>query len=125
LFNGISSVTSNFNGPGDITSITVQGDGSTAVLIEHSGAAMRTSAAAGNTVSIATRDGSGGSGTQYGSAAGTNAGANYSMSCFGRTRVAAFSGAKTFYTYLSAAAGTPTVDAAATYPFLLRASWGG
>lgn len=124
LFAGVSSVTSNFNGPGDITSVTVQGDSTTAVVIEHSGAAMRTSGAAANTVTIATRDGSGGGGTQFGAASGTNGGANYSMSCFGRVRVAAFSGSKTFYAYISASAGTPTIDAGATYPFLLRATWG-
>jgi hypothetical protein len=123
LFNGYTSASSDSAGSGDKLSTTVIGDGTTPVWV--AGRGHGNTSTGGTGIHYTIRDGASGAGTVYGKAYYDSPGAGYTMSFGPEGRVAAFSGSKTFYLYLTAGAGTINAnDGAAGTTRWLRTTWG-
>lgn len=123
LFGGTSSRTSSLSAAGDVHSNTVVGDGITSVAVDHGARYMGTTAGAAALLSLNLYDGASGSGTQYAGISMSNIGAGYALPASFVTRLAAFSGSKTFYVNLSVNSGTPSLTAASTTPSTVRYTW--
>lgn len=120
---GYGQVTSPKATAGDVTSITVVGDGVTAMFVEGFSGAVSSNGAAGTATRLSIWDGAGGTGTQYALSEFHAGGVSYEGTPAPKARVPAFPGSRTFYLYLSTAAGTPNAYAAANCPAFLRATW--
>lgn len=123
LFSGYSEITSGGAGAGDKGSISIVGDGSTAVHVDMWAACMLTTGAGGTAVTLRLCDAASGGGNVLTLTEIHAAHASYEAPCTAKVRLPAFSGSKSVYANLQNAAGTPQLVVGATYPALLRATW--
>lgn len=126
LFGGYSQVTANVGptaGSTDVTSASVIGDGVNAVLIEHGAQYLLTSGGAGSALRARLYDGAAATGTKYNEVLLSSPASGFGVNPSYAVRVAAFSGAKTFYANAQTDAGNVTIGAAATSPASLRITW--
>lgn len=124
LFGGVATLTANSSGP-DAMSVSVIGDGVTPVRVELDAQYLQTAAVAGTGVFARIRDGAAGTGTVHAEALTTSPAPGYGFNARIAARVAAFSGAKTFYYNITVGASTVTLGANAAAPATLRATWAG
>jgi len=117
---GFAQVTANSVGSGDKVTVTVVGDGVTSYILEAFAAAISTTGAAGTNLFMSIYDGAVATGTNYVGQYFHTANVGYQAGINIRGKIAPFSGSKTFYLHLNNSAGTPNLQAAATYPAFLR-----
>jgi hypothetical protein len=120
---GFQTATSDSSGQGDKLSMTVVGDGVTPIQLEGYGHAI-TTGAAGTALHYSIWDGAGGTGNILARELTNVAGATYAEPLNPKNVIAPFTGSKTFYMFLVAAAGTPSaVETSLTTRRWLRATW--